>query len=199
MYESITGALKEKDPLKAIVETAGIAYRLSIPLSTYTRLPHLEAKVHLYLSQVVREDSHTLYAFDSKEDRNLFEMLLTVSGIGPKTALAIVGHMETGAFQRAIHTSDIRLLSKLPGIGKKTAERLVLDMRDKFKGPSKKDSFLSLNLSAPEPHLESDAIHALIHLGYNPLEAQKAVTQVRAEEREETDLGRFITLALKKI
>jgi Holliday junction DNA helicase, RuvA subunit len=199
MYESITGALKEKDPLKAIVETSGIAYRLSIPLSTYTRLPHLDAKVHLYLSQVIREDSHTLYAFDTKEDRNLFEMLLTVSGIGPKTALAIVGHMETGAFQRAIHTSDIRLLSKLPGIGKKTAERLIIDMRDKFKGPSKKNTFLSFSLPASEPHLESDAIQALIHLGYNPLDAQKAVMSTRAEEKDESDLGRFITLALKKI
>ncbi len=198
MYESITGTLKEKDPLKAVVEAAGIGYRLFIPLSTYTRLPHPEAKVHLYLSQVIREDAHSLYAFDVKEDRNLFEILLTVSGIGPKTALAIVGHMENGAFQRAIHTSDIRLLSKLPGIGKKTAERLILDMRDKFKGPSKKDA-LSLTLAPLEPHLETDAIQALIHLGYNPLDAQKAVAAVRSEEKEEQDLGRFITLALKKI
>ncbi len=199
MYESITGTLKEKDPLKAVVEAYGVGYRLNISLSTYTRLPYPEAKVHLYLSQVIREDAHTLYAFDVKEDRNLFEMLLTVSGIGPKTALAIVGHMEPGAFQRAIHTSDVRLLSKLPGIGKKTAERLVLDMRDKFKGPSKKDALLSLNLSPPEPHLETDAIQALIHLGYHPLDAQKAVASVRSEEKEEQDLGRFITLALKKI
>lgn len=199
MYESITGTLKEKDPLKAVVEAAGIGYRLFIPLSTYTRLPYPEATVHLYLSQVIREDAHNLYAFDVKEDRNLFEMLLTVSGIGPKTALAIVGHMETGAFQRAIHTSDIRLLSKLPGIGKKTAERLILDMRDKFKGPTKKDALLSFSLSNPVPHLESDAIQALIHLGYNPLDAQKAVAAVRSEENDEQDLGRFITLALKRM
>ena len=197
MYECITGTLKEKDPLRAIVETSGIGYRLSIPLSTYTKLPHTETKVHLYLSEVVREDSHTLYAFMTKEDRDLFEMLLSVSGIGPKTALAIVGHMEGGAFQRAVHTSDIRLLSKLPGIGKKTAERLVLDMRDKFKGPAKKDALKALNLPGLEPSLESDAVQALIHLGYNPADAQKAVAAVHGDE--EKDLGLLITKALQKI
>lgn len=197
MYESITGTLKEKDLLRAIVETGGIAYRLFIPLSTYTRLPFGEAKVHLYLTHVVREDTESLYAFDVKEDRNLFEMLLNVSGIGPKTALAIVGHMENGAFQRAIHTSDVRLLSKLPGIGKKTAERLVIEMRDKFKGSAKTGGLQASSLGGGSNSLESDAISALINLGYNPLEAQRAVASVKLEE--EMELGRLITAALQKI
>ncbi len=199
MYESIKGTLKDKDPLKAIVETAGIAYRLSIPLSTYTRLPHQEAPVFLYLSQVVREDAHILYAFDAKEERDLFEVLLTISGIGPKTALAIVGHMEISAFQRAIGNADIRLLSKLPGIGKKTAERLVIEMRDKFKGIARKDKSSPLLPAQGGDSLEYDAANALINLGYNPLDAQKAVASVRSEKKEETDLGRFITAALQKI
>jgi len=198
MYESITGTLKEKDLLRAIVEAGGIAYRLFIPLSTYTRLPFGEAKVHLYLTHVVREDTESLYAFDVKEDRNLFEMLLNVSGIGPKTALAIVGHMENGAFQRAIHTSDVRLLSKLPGIGKKTAERLVIEMRDKFKGPVKKEGLQPASFGGSSS-LESDAISALIHLGYNPLEAQKAIAAIKPEKEDEMDLGRLITAALHKI
>lgn len=200
MYESITGILREKDPIKAVVETGGIGYRLMIPLSTYTRLPQLGASVQFYLSQVVREDAHHLYAFDAKEDRNLFEMLLTVSGIGPKTAIAVIGHMDPQAFHRAIHASDIRLLSKLPGIGKKTAERLVLDMRDKLKGNSKREILHSLALPDVEHSLETDAIHALINLGYNPLEAQQAVSKVPKEEGDsEIDLGRLITLALQKI
>src|SRR5258708_4277677 len=123
MYESIQGILKEKEPIKAVVEAGGIGYRLAIPLSTYTRLPACETPLKLYLSQVVREDAHTLYAFLLKEERDLFEVLITLSGIGPKTALAIIGHMEMGAFQRAIASADTRLLSKIPGIGKKTAER----------------------------------------------------------------------------
>lgn len=155
--------------------------------------------MHLYLSQVIREDSHTLYAFDQKEERNLFEMLLTVSGIGPKTAVAIIGHMEMNAFQKAIHTSDIRLLSKLPGIGKKTAERLILDMRDKFKVAGKKQQFSSLSLPDDTPCLHADAILALVNLGYNALQAGQAVNAAQRENPEETELGRFITLALQKI
>lgn len=195
MYESIKGTLKEKEPLKAVVETAGIAYRIAIPLSTYTQLPLLESPIFLFLSQVVREDAHILYGFLHKEERDLFEMLIHISGIGPKTAIAIVGHMEISALHRAISASDIRLLSKIPGIGKKTAERLVIEMRDKLKGKTSKTS-LSFNSDGT---LLSDAIHALLNLGYNPLDAQRAVQSVINEKKEETDLGKVITAALQKI
>lgn len=195
MYESITGTLKEKEPLKAIVETGGIAYRLVIPLSTYAQLPSLETSLFLFLSQVVREDAHTLYGFLKKEERDLFEMLINISGIGPKTAVAIVGHMEISALHRAIGASDINLLSKIPGIGKKTAERLVIEMRDKFKGKGKGNPLLLHS----EGTLLGDAINALMNLGYNPIHAQKAVQSVLTEKKEESDLGRIITAALQKI
>ena len=191
MYEAIQGSLKEKEPLKAIVETGGVSYRLMIPLSTYTHLPPLDSKVHLFLSHVVREDAHTLYAFLVKEERDLFEVLIGLSGIGPKTAIGIVGHMEIGAFQRAINSSDIRILSKIPGIGKKTAERLVIEMRDKFKGKGKGVSLA--------PSLMGDAMQALMNLGYNGLDAQTAVQKALEEKKEESDLGRLITSALQKI
>lgn len=194
MYESIKGLLIDKTPLRAIVEAGGIGYRLTIPLSTYTRLPALEKSIYLFLSQVVREDSNTLYAFLSKEERDLFETLITISGIGPKTALAIVGHMELGAFQRAIASADVRLLSKIPGIGKKSAERLVIEMRDKFKG--KKDPGVLLSSA---DGIIGDAMNALIHLGYNPLDAQKAVQSALLEKKDEADLGKIITAALQKI
>jgi Holliday junction DNA helicase RuvA len=195
MYESIKGQLIDKNPLKAVVETGGIGYRLTIPLSTYTRLPALEKPIQLFLSQVVREDSNTLYAFLLKEERDLFEVLITVSGIGPKTALAIVGHMELGMFQRAVQNSDVRVLSKIPGIGKKTAERLVIEMRDKFKG-GKKDKPIALEHA---DGIVGDAMNALLHLGYNPLEAQKAVLAAVDERKDEKDLGKIITAALQKI
>lgn len=197
MYESIQGVLKDKDPLRAIVEAGGIGYRLSIPLSTYTRLPALETPVRLYLSHVVREDAHTLYAFLHKEERDLFETLTTISGIGPKTAAGIIGHMEIGAFQRAVAASDVKLLSKIPGIGKKTAERLVIEMRDKFKGSSGKKG-MTIALSHADS-LIGDAMNALLNLGYNPMEAQKAVEAAMKERKEETDLGRLISAALQKI
>lgn len=198
MYESIQGLLKEKEPIKAIVETAGIAYRLTIPLSTYSRLPALESTVKLYLSQVVREDAHTLYAFLQKEERDLFELLITISGIGPKTAVGIIGHMDFAALQRAVSAADIRLLSKIPGIGKKTAERLVIEMRDKFKTFGKKERQAPLSLESADS-LIGDAMNALVNLGYNPLETQKAVHAALAEKKDETDLASLITAALQKI
>lgn len=194
MFESIQGILKEKDPDRAIVETHGISYRLQIPLNTYTRLPVPNSPTHLWLSQVIREDAHTLYAFHAREERDLFEVLITLSGIGPKTALALIGHIDLNAFQQAIHSADVRLLSKIPGIGKKTAERLVIEMRDKFKGTEKKGKTVSF---APVGDLQGDAANALMNLGYNPLQAQKAVQTALQEEQE--DLGRLITAALRHL
>lgn len=194
MYESIKGILVDKTPHKAIIETGGIGYRLAIPLSTYTHLPDLGKTLQLFLSQVVREDSNTLYAFLRKEERDLFETLITLSGIGPKTALAITGHLEMGAFQRAIASADVRLLSKIPGIGKKTAERLVIEMRDKFKGIKGK----AIPLTAVDG-IVGDAMNALLNLGYHPMEAQKAVQAVLEEKKGETDLGKIISAALQKI
>lgn len=196
MYEYIRGRLAEKNPHYAIIEAGGIGYRLTIPLSTYTNLPSLNANVELYLSHIVREDSETLFAFLTKEERNLFEQLLSISGIGPKTACAVVGHLDVASFQRAIATSDHRLLSKIPGIGKKTAERLVLEMKDKLNGPSKKTKTApSLPQASP---LATDAMLALINLGYAPTDAHEAV-HATLKEKEETDLGRLITKALQRI
>jgi Holliday junction DNA helicase RuvA len=193
MFESIKGQLIDKTPLKAVVETNGIGYRLTTPLSAFSKLP-ASGPVHLFLSQVVREDSNTLYAFLEKEERDLFEILITLSGIGPKTALSIIGHLEIGAFHRAISNADVKLLSKIPGLGKKTAEKLVIELRDKIKGVKGK----AVHLSAADG-LIGDAMNALLNLGYSPMEAQKAVEAVVKEKAEEKDLGKIITMALQKI
>lgn len=198
MFDSMKGILKEKEPLKAVVEVGGIGYRLTIPLNTYTKLPSIDANVHLHLSQVIREDSNTLYAFLEKQERDLFEVLITLSGIGPKTAIGIIGHMDMNALQNAIVAADIRILSKIPGIGKKTAERLVLEMRDKLKTFHRKDKGLPFASSSGDT-IHADAVNALMNLGYHPLEAQKAVQAARLDAKDENDLGRLITLSLKKI
>ena len=145
----------------------------------------------------MREDSETLYAFIGKDERDLFEELITISGIGPKTACGIIGHMERFAFQQAITSADIRLLSKLPGIGKKTAERLVIEMRDKFSGKGKgKIAALPSPIGVGISH---DAICALINLGYNAPDASKAVQAAMSKEQNEADLGKLITAALRHI
>lgn len=149
----------------------------------------------LFLSQVIREDAHILYAFLQKEERDLFETLLSISGIGPKTAAGIIGHMEISAFQRAVSTADVRLLSKMPGIGKKTAERLIIEMRDKFKSKSKTEGLPSRIEGIND--LAYDAINALVNLGYSAVEARQAIDRVMSEQKDETDLGRLITTALR--
>jgi len=198
MFEFMHGILKDKEPSRAVVETNQVGYRLAIPLNTYTRLPAIGQNIFLYLSQVVREDAHILYAFLEKQERDLFETLITISGVGPKTALAIIGHMDLSSFQHAITAADTRILSKIPGIGKKTAERLVIEMRDKLGQvhPMKKNSLTD----APSiGSLLTDAVSALMNLGYHPADAQKAVQTVQGETKEPLDLSKLITLALNKI
>jgi holliday junction DNA helicase RuvA len=143
---------------------------------------------------VVREDSHTLYGFLKQQERDLFELLITLSGIGPKTALALIGHVEYEHFYRAIAESDLRLLGKIPGIGKKTAERLVIEMRDKLKILDK-----SYPISSDGKDLKiSDAIQALINLGYPAFEAQKAVKIAQLKAGEKADTALLISLALRE-
>jgi Holliday junction DNA helicase RuvA len=195
MYELIQGTLLAKEPLRAVVETGGIAYRISIGLNTYTRLPGEKGKVLLYLSHIVREDLQALYGFVQKEERDLFETLLTISGVGPKTALALVGHLDLPLFYQAIHSADTRLLSKIPGIGKKTAERIIIELKDKLH-PKKGKNKPSVPTGLPPLH--ADAVSALIHLGYAPQEAHEAVEAALAEQDNSKDLGKLISSALQK-
>jgi holliday junction DNA helicase RuvA len=194
MYEYIKGKLIEKDPTHAVIEANGIAYRVLIPLSTYSALPIQETNLLLYTSFQVKEDSQALYGFSQKHERDLFETLITISGIGPKTGLALIGHLDFSTLQLAVANSNTNLLSKVPGIGKKTAERLVIEMRDKFKKIAKDPSLLT-----PASTLVSDAVNALIHLGYNAVQAQKAVQKVFDEKKEKVDLSSLISNALQRI
>jgi len=201
MYEFIQGTLVEKEIGKAVVEAGGVGYRVCTPVSLYSKLPAEKKGVVLYVSHVVREDSETLYGFLSQEERDLFEVLMTISGIGPKTALAVIGHVDYGTLQRAVTAADTRLLSKIPGIGKKTAERLVMEMRDKFnKGLKRgKGGGVSVPTNLGNDPLLNDALSALVNLGYAPAEAHKALSAAFEEKKEETDLGRLITAALQKM
>ncbi len=196
MYEFIRGKLVSSTALRAIVDVNGIGYSISVGLNTYSRLPQLEEEVVLYLSFVVREDSHTLYGFLTLAEREFFEKLTNISGIGPKTAIALLGHIDLVDLQMAILHGNIALISKSPGIGKKTAERLIVEMRDKIKQDK-------THPTSSEPGQKrgviGDAISALINLGYHPIEAQKAVKKVTIDPSKEPDLGKLITSALKNL
>ena len=193
MIEYIKGILTDSSPSHAVLEAQGIGYKVAIPLNNYAKLPQTGKETILYISTVIREDAHKSYGFTSKTERDFFEKLIDVSGIGPKTGLALIGHMELMDLQLAISQSNITLLSKVPGIGKKTAERLIVELKDK----TAKIAEMSLSSGPSKKDLFSDALGALVNLGYHPLQAQKAVKQVLANAEKEPDLASLITSALR--
>ena len=197
MYDYIKGTLTQNSPANITVETGGIGYKIHVPLNNYNNLPQIGDTAHLYLSFIVKEDSHTLFGFLQKSQRDIFEKIITVSGIGPKTGLLLIGYLEPAHFFSAIKNADIKLISKVPGIGKKTAERLIIEMKDKLK-IFEKDPLLSSDLEKTPSHA-ADALNALIHLGYNHLDAQKAIKKVMEENSQEKNIGRIISMALKKM
>ncbi len=197
IFETIRGKITHIAPEYVALETGGIGYKIFIPLNLYTKGLKLSEELTLFISHVVREDSQKLFGFLAREERNFFEKLCTISGVGPKTALAMIGHMENAQLKSAIEMGNASLLSKIPGIGKKTAERIIVDLADTMHK-------WRLDQKDQGEHLCSDvaldALQTLINLGYNRSQAQKAVTHVLENfEGKHPVLSTLITLALKKI
>ncbi len=199
MYEFIKGKLIEATPCKAVVETQGIGFCLLIPFNHFAKLPKAGETVTLFTSFVVREDSQKLFGFLTRHERDLFESLIEVSGVGPKTGLCLVGHMEVGELQAALSQGNIQRICKIPGIGKKTAERLVVEMRDKMKKEIGASSVHPLQGSQGQQGVVADAISALINLGYNNQQSQKAIQAALEKTQGEPELAKLITAALRQI
>lgn len=195
MIVSIRGIVRESFPLQVVIEVGGMGYEVNIPLSTAERIPRIGEEVKLHTFAVYREDSQALYGFKSKEDRDFFRMLVEkVSGIGPKIGLSIMSRMSVEVLKDAIARGDIGLLSKCPGIGKKTAERVTIELRDKvFPGGGSKMVGFSGEMSAEgvAGSAHGDAVKALVTLGYSPAVADKSVRKALAtfkDEEPETEL-----------
>ncbi len=195
MFEYFRGKLTLATPTKAVIDINGIGYAIQISLKTYQKLPQIGTETLIYVAAVIREDDHALYGFLTIEEKTLFHVLTGISGIGPKTAVGILGHVDIADFQLAVLQGNAALLSKIPGIGKKTAERLVMELKDKFQNtaPTSLNSNISLNKGTPT----SDAISALINLGYHPLDAQKRVNKVQENLSDKASLSDLITMALR--
>lgn len=185
MIVSLHGKLIEAGIFRAVIECAGVGYEVNIPVSTAEKLPDIGGDVRLFTLQTFREDGQSLYGFFTAEERDFFKMLVEkVSGIGPGTALKIFSRLSLPVLQNAIQNSDVAQLSQCPGIGKKTAERLVVELRDKV-GLVKKSSTQAGNsgvspasIPAPEaPSAQADAVAALTALGFKLDQADKAVRQ----------------------
>ena len=200
MYAFIKGTLFSKTPSNIVIDCNGVGYLLLIPASCFSLLPAAGEEAFVYTSHIVREQSQTLYGFITEEERNLFEQLIEVNGIGPKSALSLIGHLPPAGFHDAVRRGDVTLICKVPGIGKKTAERLLLDMKDKFsaKGSTPSDWQIQTEKD-PRAQTLQDAMSALINLGYNQSTAEKALKKTLKTSPEEIELGMLITAALKNV
>ncbi|HQV81010.1 MAG TPA: Holliday junction branch migration protein RuvA [Agitococcus sp.] len=198
MIGRLKGIIVDKHAPQIIIDINGLGYEVETPLSTFCRLRLGETEV-LWTHLVVREDAQLLYGFSEKEERALFRLLLKVSGIGPKVALALLSGMETNAFLRCIESEDISTLTKIPGVGKKTAERLMIELRDRIKElmPHSATPNERLTLTSPLSPV-AEAEQALMALGYKPLEAQKAVALVKSQHDDTAGLIRAALKAMVK-
>lgn len=194
MYDHVTGTLHSSHPHHIVVHVNGIGYRISIPLSAYADLPAVGKELTLHTSFVIRENLQALYGFMEARQRTLFETLISVSGVGPKLALAIIGHLSTERLQIAISEGNVAELSRVPGIGKRTAERLIVDLKTKLPNLFPRDP---ISKGGAHSNIREDAISALVNLGYSETVAVKAVEQ--AVESGAKELPQLISSALKGV
>ncbi len=199
MIGRLRGIILEKQPPQLLIDISGVGYEVFAPMSTFYHLPELKQEVTLHIHMVVREDAQLLYGFYKEQERALFRALIRVNGVGPKLALTILSGIEPDNFVRCVHNEDTSSLVGIPGIGKKTAERLIIETRDvlaQWHAPEINDiagesgSLVSTNQTL------QDAISALTALGYKPNEAKRAVSQVHSDDLSSEDI---IRQALKQM
>jgi len=199
MITFLDGKLVSALPTQATVDVNGVGYEVFIPLSSYDKLPTVGQPIRILTHLAVREDAHILYGFMTVPERDLFRLLVNnVSGIGPKLALAVLSGMSVSNFKTAVVNSDIAAISKISGLGKKTAERIVLELKDKLGVAAAWEAATAAYAPTPEQEQANEAVLALIALGYKLVDAHKAVrdlqTQGQAKSAEE-----LVKLALKKM
>ncbi|BFU59284.1 MULTISPECIES: Holliday junction branch migration protein RuvA [Rodentibacter] len=197
MIGRLKGILLEKQPPEILLDVQGIGYELLLPMTSFYNLPEIGQETTLFTHLVVREDAHLLFGFSQKTDRTLFRELIKTNGVGPKLALAILSAMSVEQFAYAIEHEELSKLTKIPGVGKKTAERLLVELKGKFKGVKQSDFFVeSSHIPSPSSvvsHQEragDEAIAALIALGYKATDAEKMVKRVAKPELSSEQLIR---------
>lgn len=199
MIGHLRGILLEKSPPEILLEVDGIGYEVLLPMTSFYHLPEVNMEASIYTHLVVREDAHLLFGFYHKQDRTLFRELIKTNGVGPKLALAILSAMSVNEFSYAIEHEELSKLVKIPGVGKKTAERLIVELKGKFKAYQHDDFFIEQTttqsgIETDKVSATDDAISALVALGYKPAEAEKMVKRVA---KPEWDSEQLIREALK--
>lgn len=200
MIGRIRGKLVEKQPPDILVEVNGVCYEVQVPMTTAYRLPETGKDIQLHTHFVVREDAQLLYGFYQQQDKDMFRALIKVNGVGPKMALAILSGMETDDFVRTVQNNDVSAMVSMPGIGKKTAERLIVEMRDRLsEWQAAGDPTAFAAALSGSSAFARDAETALLALGYKPQQAARAVSAVLKENPDVADSEALIRLALKSM
>ena len=195
MIGQLRGKLTERRPNQVMLDVAGVGYLVQIPLSTFSVLAALNSDVTLLIHTHVREDQFTLYGFLTAREKQIFEMLLTVSGVGPSLALKILSGMRISELLPAIRNSDLALLERIPGIGRKTAERIVVELRDKAAALEPPEA----GKPAARSPLESDVASALLNLGYEARSVERTLEQIRKSGAAENDFNALLRAALQQL
>ena len=199
MITFLDGTLVSALPTQATVDVRGIGYEVFIPLSSYDKLPSVGQPIRILTHLAVREDAHVLYGFMTAAERDLFRLLVNnVSGIGPKLALAVLSGMSVTNFKAAVVNSDVAAISKISGLGKKTAERIVLELKDKVGVAAAWEAASATHAPTPEQEQANEAVLALITLGYKQVDAHKAVQQLQ-QKGEGKSAEELVKLVLKKM
>jgi holliday junction DNA helicase RuvA len=196
MISRLRGLLIDKRPPLVVIDCHGVGYEVEVPMTTAWSLPELNAEVTLLTHLIVRDDAHLLFGFATEAERKLFRNLIKVSGIGAKVALAILSGIESDEFVRCVHENNIARLTALPGIGKKTAERLVIEMRDRVADWAPTKLVQPPNQPAVSADAVSDAISGLIALGYKPPEASRFVLELDTKGKTSETIIREVLKSL---
>jgi holliday junction DNA helicase RuvA len=199
MITFLQGKLVESLPTQVVVDVGGVGYEALIPLSSFDKLPQPGQEVKLLTQLIVREDAHVLYGFMTTAERDLFRMLInTVSGIGPKIALNILSGISVTAFRGAVAGSDVKALSQISGVGKKTAERIVVELRDKIGAAGAWEAASAQRSLSPADQKINDAVLALMALGFKQVEAHDTVRQAQAALGAQATVEELVRACLKK-
>ena len=180
MIGRISGKLVSKQPPFLLIDVNGVGYELEASMNTFYKLPELGEQIILSTHLIVREDAHLLYGFCDEQERKLFRTLIKVNGIGPKLAMTVLSSMEPDGFVQAVHAQDVSSLTRIPGVGKKTAERIVIEMRDRLKDWGSDIAVLPIStiISDMPVSATQDAISALVALGYKPQDATQVIRKI---------------------
>src|SRR5690554_8098180 len=196
MIGRLQGILAVKHPPELLIDVQGVGYEVQMPMTCFYELPETGQQVTVWTHFVVREDAQLLFGFNTVDERALFRLLLRAQGVGPKLALTIMSSMSAGQFVAAIQNKDIVMLTKIPGVGKKTADRLVVEMKDRLKDFTGADYNTGLpgdtapQLAASAPSAQSEALSALVALGYKPNQAEQVMRKVATDDMSAEDIIR---------